>query len=565
MNPIIFRSEIEVRTFSANRWALVAASVLALSACGGSDDDDDDTSAPPTEPPPAEIASCKWNTDVQLAFEERRLDTPLPFTGANVIGTDQTPLATRLVTAAGFQGYAPAFAAALCGDDGKTRVLSQEQAMAVVKEKGQELWRAAVDRVQGRRARAEGETLPQSDDRMLYWTRVQMTKVLRQWAPEWGVSASQMSDLQWEFERASRGQYDIALPEGNAASGKPYRRMIISGFDVFTLGTPGTPNTGLRNGNPSGATALELDGREYTLSDGTVLHVEAYVLPVSYDPFNRGMQEDTLGPWFQPGPKQVNASITFSQGGSNIFWLEQWNGRFHGSSAGNDGIVYCPIGTRLPAVVLPLGTITATGADPITLPGSGCNTVVQSRWLNGVDSISAWNRTSPPQFTTASLPVESLLLANTQSGIIRPPGATSAGTEGFDVTWHTNYSYFPNCDSTNTVTEPWHGVVNAMPDPSQVHAPDAAWCSRTGGGGDYLSNESAYRNTLLRDTMGLSIPAGHIHIPVMNNFYNGTAGAGGFPRDDNSYTDARFEAYRTAIVEQSKRLAIGVGESLLTP
>ncbi|WP_198299089.1 hypothetical protein [Bordetella genomosp. 13] len=550
-----------MRTFSAYRWALVAASVVVLNACGGDDDDDDSSSGPPPEPP-AQLASCTWNTGAQLAFEERRLDTSLPYTGATVIGTDQTPLATRIVTAAGFQNFAPQFATSLCGDDGKTSVMSQEQAMALVKEKGQELWRAAVDRVQGRRAAQAGETLPQSDDRMLYWTRVQMTKTLRQWAPEWGLSASQMSDLQWEFERASRGQYDIALPEGNAASGQPYRRMIISGFDVFTLGTPGTPNTGLRNGNPSGATALEMDGREYTLSDGSVLRVEAYVLPVSYDPFNRGMQEDTLGPWFQPGPRRVDASLTFSQGGSNIFWLEQWNGRFHGSSAGNDGIVYCPTGTRLPAVILPLGTVTTPGSDPISLPGSGCNTVVQERWL-GADSISAWKKDTPPQFTTASLPVEFMLLANTQTGVIRPPGATSAGTEGFDVTWHTNYSYFPNCDSTNTVAEPWHGVVNAMPNPADVHAPDPSWCARTGGGGDYLSNESAYRNTLLRDIMGLSIPAGHVHIPVMNNFYNGTAAAGGFPRDDNSYTDARFEAYRTAIVEQSKKLAIAVGEAML--
>ncbi|MEI2418107.1 hypothetical protein V8Z80_18150 [Orrella sp. JC864] len=551
-----------MRKLKSGKWALAAMAVLVLNACGGSDDDDEKDPGAPPEPAP-EAVSCRWDRDVQLAFEERRLDTPLPFSGANVINSDQTPLATRIVTAAGFQDFAPEFAAALCDDEGHTVVRSQEEAVDLVREKGQALWRAAVDRVQGRREAREGETLPRSDDRMLYWTRVQMTKVLRQWVPEWGMSADQMSELQWEFERASRGQYDIDLPEGDAPSGKPYRRMIISGFDVFTLGTPGVPNTGLRNGNPSGATALEMDGREYTLSDGSVLRVEAYVLPVSYDPFNRGMQEDTLGPWFQPGPKQVHASLTYSQGGSNIFWLEEFNARFHGSSAGNDGIVYCPGSLRLPAVVLPLGTLTTEGADPITLPGSGCNTVVQERWY-GSDTISAWKKDHPPQFTVASLPVEQMLAANTQQGVLRPPGATSDGTDGFDVTWHTNYDYFPDCSSTTTVNVPWHGVRNAMPDPSQVQTPDPSWCSRRGGGGDYLSNESAYRNTLLRDVMGLNIPAGHIHIPVMNNFYNGTAAAGGYPRDDNSYTDARFEAYRTAIVEQSKKLAIVVGESLVT-
>lgn len=558
-----FQSEIEVTNFittawSVKKWPLATVAVLALSACGS----DDDAPAPSPEPPPPEVAACTWNRDVQLAFEERRLETPLPFTGANVVGADQTPLATRIVNAAGFQSFAPDFADALCDGQGNTSVLSHDQALTLVKAQGQTLWRAAVDRVQGRREASAGETLPRSDDRMLYWTRVQMTKVLRQWSPAWAPTDAQKAELQWEFERASRGQYDIDLPEGNAPSGKPYRRMILSGFDVFTLGKPGEPNTGLRNGNPSGATALEMDGREFTLTDGSVLRVEAYVLPVSYDPFTRGMQEDTLGPWFKPGPKQVNASLTYSQGGSNIFWLEEWNARFHGSSAGNDGIIYCPRNLRLPGVVLPLGTITAEGADPITLAGSGCNTVVQERWY-GEDNASAWRKDAPPQFTRASLPVERMLLANTQQGIARPQGASSEGTDGFDVTWHTNYDYYEDCESTVTKTMPWHGVKNAMPDPAQVQAPQAIWCSRRGGGGDYLSNESAYRNTLLRDVMGLSIPAGHIHIPVMNNFFNGTQQAGGFARDDNSYTDARFEAYRAAIVEQSKRLAVIVGESLI--
>ncbi|WP_424461739.1 hypothetical protein [Ottowia sp.] len=527
------------------------ASATILASCGGGGDDDSG----------AKLA-CTWDKDVPLSFEERRLETPLPFSGQNVVGQDQTPFATRIVTAAGFQSFAPEFAESLCNDEGQTQLSNYDEALASVTESGKALWRAAVDRVQGKRALQASETLPRSDDRMLYWSRVQMTKVLRQWKPEWDISAEQKEQLQWEFEKASRGQTDIDFPTGQTAGGKPYRRMIVSGFDVFTLGKPGTPNTGLRNGNPSGATALALDGKEIQLSDGSVMHVQTYVLPVSYDPFNKGMQEDTLGPWFKAGPKRVDASISMSQGGRDIFWLEQWNGRFHGSSAGNDGIIYCPVGTRLPAVVLPLGQITAEGADPITLGGSGCNTVVQPRWY-GSDTISQWKKDAPPQFTTASLPVEKMLLANTQAGIARPPGAKSEGQDGFDVTWHTNYSYFADCNSTTTATQPWHGVVNKMPDPADVKAPEASWCARTGGGGDYLSNESAYRNTLLRDTMGLDIPAGHIHIPVMNYFHDGVEANGGGVRDDNSYTDARFEAYRNAIVAQGEKLLTAVGESLV--
>lgn len=538
----------------------LAAAVL-LAACGGSDDGDDTTAPPP--PAPAPTVACSVDTSVALAYEEQRLQTPLPFSGANVVGSDATPLADRILKDTGFDGFAPAFATQLCGAGGTTTVTSYAQAVDLVKAEGLALWKAAVDRVQGRRASPAGSVLPNSDDRMLYWARVQMTKALRQWKPAFAMTAAETEDLQWQLERASRGQYDINLPEGNAPSGKKYRRMIISGFDTFTLGVPGTPNTGLRNGNPSGATALEMDGKEVTLADGSVMHVEAYILPVSYDPFNKGMQEDTLAPYFQPGPKRVDASITMSQGSANVFNLEQWNGRFHGSSAGNDGIVYCPPGaTRLPGYVLPIGTVTTPGSAPITLAGSGCNINPPQRWL-GYDATTRWMKDYPPQFTTASLPVPAMVTGRTQTGIARPPGATSEGTEGFNVTWHTNYAYFPDCNDTATVSVPSNGVMNLMPDLNSVVAPSLATCSRSGGGGDYLSNESAYRNTLLRDTFQIDIPAGHIHVPVMTNFFGGTATTGGGTRDDNAMTDARFEAYRTAIVAQGKALLTVVGNSLI--
>ncbi|MEF7616751.1 hypothetical protein V4F39_22745 [Aquincola sp. MAHUQ-54] len=531
------------------------AAAAFLAACGGDSDSDD---SPTTPPPPATVA-CGWDTAVALAYEERRLTTPLPFTGNNVATTDQTPLAERIVKDTGFDTFDPAFAARLCGADGKTTILNYEAAIAAVKEEGQALWRAAVDRVQGRRASPAGSVLPNSDDRMLYWTRVYMTKTLRQWKPSFEISAAQMTELQLQFERSSRGQYDINLPAGNAPSGAKYRRMLVSGFDVFTLGTPGTPNTGLRNGNPSGATALEMDGRQITLDDGSILHVEAYVLPVSYDPFNLGMQEDTIGPWFREGPQRVDASISISQGGANQFWLEQWNGRFHGPSAGNDGMIYCPVGNRLPSYVLPLGTVTAPDTAPVSIPGSGCDINPPKRWL-GYESAASWIKDFPPQFTTASLPMVAMVTANTQKGIARPPGATSQGTEGFDVTWHTNYTYFPDCSLPATVSVPSNNVMNSMPDLSTVAAPDPAWCLSAGGGGNYLSNESAYRNTLLRDVFRLDIPAGHIHIPVMNNYYGGAVGG---TRNDNAMTDGRFEAYRTAIVAQTKALLTVVGNSLI--
>jgi hypothetical protein len=268
--------------------AMLAVSAV-LAACGGSDDDNN------AAPAPLPTIACSFDTTVALAFEEQRLTTPLPNTGANVVGTDTTPIADRIVKRHRLRHLHQRFRHVAVRATARRRSRSYDGAVDLVKAKGAALWRGAVDRVQGRRPSPATSKLPNSDDRMLYWTRVQMTKLLRQWKPAFAMTPAQLTDLQLQLERSSRGQYDINLPAGEASQGRKYRRMIISGFDTFTLGTPGTPNTGLRNGNPSGATALEMDGREFTLSDGTVLHVEAYILPVSYDPFNLGMQEDTLG------------------------------------------------------------------------------------------------------------------------------------------------------------------------------------------------------------------------------------------------------------------------------
>lgn len=531
----------------------VLSGVVIVGCGGGSDDDVGSAQA---------SAPCSFDGNVALSYEERRLTTPLPATGATVVGTDSTPLAERILKDTGFDAFGPRFSERLCAN-GMSNLTTYESAAEAVKADGAALWKAAVDRAQGRRPSPAGSQLKNSDDRMLYWARLTMTKALRQWKPPFAITPEQADSLQWELERASRGQYDIALPAGNAPGGARYRRMIVSGFDVFTLGIPGTPNTGLRNGNPSGATALALDGKEYTLSDGSILRIETYILPVSYDPFNLGMQEDTLGPFFRPGPQRVDASVTVSQGSQNRFDLEAWNGRFHGPGAGNDGKVYCPPGdTRIPSHVLPVGTVSGTaGTDPITLPHSGCNVYPPERWL-GYASGRDWMKDFPPQFIASSLPAPAMVTAGTNAGVPRPPGATSQGTDGFDVTWNTAYSYFPDCTLPATTSVPRNGILNTMPDLATITPPASAWCARTGGGGDYLSNESAYRNTLLRDVFALNIPAGHIHVPVMNNYFGGTPQTGGGTRDDNAITDARVEAYRDAIVAQTSRLLQVVGNSL---
>jgi pyrrolidone-carboxylate peptidase len=60
-----------------------------------------------------------------------------------------------------------------------------------------------------------------------------------------------------------------------------------------------------------------------------------------------------------------------------------------------------------------------------------------------------------------------------------------------------------------------------------------------GAGGGYLSNEIAYRNTLQRDLLDPSMPAGHLHVPVLQfDTTNKTA-----------ITDPTYEANRDQIIE----------------
>ncbi|MBR8742115.1 pyroglutamyl peptidase [Nocardiopsis sp. MG754419] len=93
---------------------------------------------------------------------------------------------------------------------------------------------------------------------------------------------------------------------------------------------------------------------------------------------------------------------------------------------------------------------------------------------------------------------------------------------------------FPVYDNTE-VTEIPEGETRPVTRPD---GPTPGSTARAGGGGDYLSNEIAYRNTLLRDATERDIPAGHVHTPILH------LGAG------DGVTDPEFEENRTAIAEQ---------------
>jgi hypothetical protein len=93
---------------------------------------------------------------------------------------------------------------------------------------------------------------------------------------------------------------------------------------------------------------------------------------------------------------------------------------------------------------------------------------------------------------------------------------------------------FPVVDNTQVTEIPAGGTAPVV----RPDGPTPGSEARAGGGGDYLSNEIAYRNTLLRDATGLDIPAGHVHTPILH------FGPGG------GVTDPEFEENRAAIAGQ---------------
>lgn len=101
---------------------------------------------------------------------------------------------------------------------------------------------------------------------------------------------------------------------------------------------------------------------------------------------------------------------------------------------------------------------------------------------------------------------------------------------------------FPVYDNTE-VTEIPAGGTEAVRRPD---GPTAGSTARAGGGGDYLSNEIAYRATLLRDRLGLhaTLPGGHVHTPVLQ------FGAG----NTTEITDPQFVRNRLDIIDQVRSI-----------
>lgn len=344
------------------------------------------------------------------------------------------PTVSDILARSGFDDVAGAVRTVVC-EAGSSRAATAAARLA-----GQALWQRAVDRVQGRGD--AGGDLPRSDDRPLYWARLAAELEIARVAPAYRTWSEDARDkVLAAFDRSSRGIESTGFARGE--SGRS-RQVLASGFDPFTL------DRNIRQSNPSGATALAMDGRVVQTAKGPV-EIQTVVFPVLWGPFAQGSVERAFLPHLVPGKRDVDTAITISQGRAGRFDLEVWNGAHRGTFPDNDRVSVnetIPIPEDVPHV------------DP------------------------------QPQWTRTTLPVEAMKAA--------VPGT-------FPVNINRIITEIP-AGSTAPVTR---------------EDPTPGSTAVAGGGGDYLSNESAYRTTALRDALQADTKQGHIHVPVLNGDASG--------------------------------------------
>ncbi|MFC9432992.1 hypothetical protein [Nocardia sp. NPDC057030] len=378
--------------------------------------------------------------------------------------------AVGLIEGGGFTGLVRSFVADLCS------TTDYAAARALVTADARRLWRYAVDRAQGRQPSG---ALAASDDRPLYWARLAEVVAVRQWRPPFELSAQQRAELVAAIDRTGRGQDSVAYSTPRSTT----RHVLITGFDPYKL------DAEIRNGNPSGATALALDGKILETDRGPV-EFAAAMFPVRWRDFGDGVVEQTMRPFLSDGADRVDLFATLSVGSPGEFDLEQNNGAWRGGKADNESVCY-------------LGSVPNTAAAG-----------------------------APPQWTRSTLPLAEM---SAVPGRFRVKLRTSVDT-----------ALLPFFPALPVITDCRVPAIPGVPMPDGPPPDSTAWA---GGGGSYLSNESAYRATLLRDVAGTGLPGGHIHTPVLE----------GLP--DAGLTGPEFEDNRDAIITQLTDLLLTAADA----
>ncbi|MFE9094129.1 pyroglutamyl peptidase [Streptomyces sp. NPDC007264] len=147
--------------------------------------------------------------------------------------------------------------------------------------------------------------------------------------------------------------------------------------------------------------------------------------------------------------------------------------------------------------------------------------------LGSTGTVPVRDPATQPQWTSTTLPYRAI---------------TAADTGRFPVYDHTEVTEIP-AGGTGPVVRP--------------DGPTPGSTARAGGGGDYLSNEIAYRATLLRDRLGLhdTLPGGHVHTPVLQ------FGAGNTDPATGAVTDPEFVRNRLDIIAQVRAIVVAAANA----
>jgi hypothetical protein len=140
--------------------------------------------------------------------------------------------------------------------------------------------------------------------------------------------------------------------------------------------------------------------------------------------------------------------------------------------------------------------------------------------VSRTETVPVSDPASQPQWTSTTLPYGAIVAADT--------------------------GRFPVYDNTSVTEIPAGGTEPVV----RLEGPTPGSTARAGGGGNYLSNEIAYRATLLRDRLGLrsSLPGGHVHTPVLE------FGAGNTDPATGTVTDPGFVRNRLDIIAQVRSI-----------
>jgi pyrrolidone-carboxylate peptidase len=189
--------------------------------------------------------------------------------------------------------------------------------------------------------------------------------------------------------------------------------VLVTGFDPFRL------NRDIRQGNPSGAIALALDGTRIDTPSGTVT-VVAMTFPVRWRDFGAGMVERAVTPFLRPGPSRAVGFTTVSQGRPGKFDLEAINGVWRGGAVDNEGA--CFRGEAPEAGTAPQWTRSTLPMVAIGAAAQGRYPVVRNT------EIAYATGTNPATSTTCDLPS----LVSTTTTEEPPAGALARQGAGGD-------------------------------------------------------------------------------------------------------------------------------------